>query len=219
MKLYVVISRLLTKMGQRSRRDAKLINQTSRLLQSTAHTEMVILDAGCGTMSISSKLAKEFGKPILVGVDLQRQRPGADLGGYVIGDAEQMPLRSGSVDVYLSFSVLEHLASPVRHVEEVNRVLKPSGLAVLQVPNEKHILEPHSLIPFYYVLPDSIKTGLKRMMGYSYLWFNDSVTPEYVSHIFKTNGFTEETKVGVYHFDFLKLLVTAPSYLFAFRHS
>lgn len=73
-------------------------------------------------------------------------------------------------DVVVIFHVLEHLSSPRKELEEVRRILKPSGLLVIEVPNIEHPL--HRLIKrrqlffvpghFYYFSPQTLLQLLKR---------------------------------------------------------
>jgi len=52
----------------------------------------------------------------------------------VVGDARQMPIASGSIDVVLCTQVLEHIREPVAVVAEIWRILKPGGTLLLTVP-------------------------------------------------------------------------------------
>ena len=51
--------------------------------------------------------------------------------GRVQCDAQALPLRSESVDTYLTFATLEHVPDPGRALEEMHRVLRPGGIAFL----------------------------------------------------------------------------------------
>jgi SAM-dependent methyltransferase len=55
----------------------------------------------------------------------------------VCGDVEVLPLRTGSVDVVFSYSVLQHIdRQKVMHFfGEAGRVLKPGGVLLVQLPN------------------------------------------------------------------------------------
>lgn len=52
----------------------------------------------------------------------------------VQGDLHELPLPPESVDVVLSFCVLEHLDDPERALAHMHRVLKPGGILVLGCP-------------------------------------------------------------------------------------
>lgn len=49
-------------------------------------------------------------------------------------DIHQMPFADRSFDVVLCNHVLEHVDNDIRAMEEIHRVLKPGGFAILQVP-------------------------------------------------------------------------------------
>ncbi|MDM8561059.1 class I SAM-dependent methyltransferase [Candidatus Parabeggiatoa sp. HSG14] len=52
----------------------------------------------------------------------------------VYGDAQTLPFADNSMDTVLLLDVLEHLPHPKDCISEIARVLKPTGLLVLQVP-------------------------------------------------------------------------------------
>jgi SAM-dependent methyltransferase len=56
---------------------------------------------------------------------------------YRSGSGETIPYAENSFDVVFSYSVLQHLAKQrVRNaIAEINRVLKPGGVALIQMPN------------------------------------------------------------------------------------
>ncbi len=48
---------------------------------------------------------------------------------------QSMPIDDESLDAVVSFHVLEHVDSPSQFLRHVNRILRPGGLAYLEVPN------------------------------------------------------------------------------------
>ena len=81
-----------------------------------------------------------------VGTDISNTRVGEELrlfaGADLLCDAHFLPFASESFDVVYSAAVLEHLAWPLRAVQEVRRVLKPGGLMLsnfsLMKPGHEH---------------------------------------------------------------------------------
>lgn len=59
----------------------------------------------------------------------------ASTGADVVGDIHAMPLPDDSVDAIICSSVLEHVRDPIRAMEELTRILKPSGQIFLYVPS------------------------------------------------------------------------------------
>lgn len=87
----------------------------------------LVVDLGCGKGPF-----KSLG-PRYVGLDLSlyalRTFHGA--GRCVQADIQEVPLRDGCAGVVLSTAALEHLPSPERCLAEVDRVLRPGGVAYL----------------------------------------------------------------------------------------
>ncbi|MBM4377464.1 MAG: methyltransferase domain-containing protein [Deltaproteobacteria bacterium] len=52
-------------------------------------------------------------------------------------DGAALPLESGSVDVVVSSSVVEYVSDLRHYATEVRRVLKPGGVFVVTVPDER----------------------------------------------------------------------------------
>lgn len=52
----------------------------------------------------------------------------------IFGDAQRLPLQSGSVDHVLLLDVLEHLPRPGDCLGDIHRVLRPGGKLTIQVP-------------------------------------------------------------------------------------
>ena len=78
-----------------------------------------VLDLGCGDMPYRT-LFTERGAIYL----------GADINGsaqIVIKPGEPLPVESASVDVVVSFQVLEHVRDVAAYLNEARRVLKPGG--------------------------------------------------------------------------------------------
>lgn len=65
-------------------------------------------------------------------VDFQNPSPGLQL---LRADLEQIPLRTCSVNVVMSVSVMEHLRNPLGAYQEIHRVLKPGGRFLFLTPN------------------------------------------------------------------------------------
>ena len=95
----------------------------------------MLLEVGCGNGRISRPMAT--GNTTVVGVDISRgmlkkaiktaEEEGNQSIHYLMGDAENMPLRSEIFDACLIYGVLHHLNSPPDCLKEVGRVLEPGG--------------------------------------------------------------------------------------------
>jgi ArsR family transcriptional regulator len=101
-------------------------------------------DLGCGTGELLSALKEKA--DIVIGVDsspkmlnIARNRlkdidEGIELR---LGEMEHLPLRDEEVELAIVNMVLHHIPSPLAGIEEVHRVLKPSGMLIL-VDFDKH---------------------------------------------------------------------------------
>jgi 2-polyprenyl-3-methyl-5-hydroxy-6-metoxy-1,4-benzoquinol methylase len=99
-----------------------------------------VLELGCGAGTYVRLLAKR-GHPV-VGLDYSlpglRRAVAADLplaGGYVAGDASDLPFRSGSFKAVACIGVLQALEKPETALTEIARVLEPGGVALVETLN------------------------------------------------------------------------------------
>jgi malonyl-CoA O-methyltransferase len=101
----------------------------------------LLLDIGCGTGRITQQLKRRSEQ--LLAMDLafgMLQHASTNTHLYLDkpitwlqGDAEQLPLKSHSVDTIFSSMVLQWCAHPERVLSELSRVLVPKGQAVLAI--------------------------------------------------------------------------------------
>ncbi len=101
-----------------------------------------ILDYGCGA-GYGTNLIWRRGRPReVVGIDLSPEAIAycrntyADLAShYQTMTAGDVPFGDRSFDVVLLFQVIEHVADDVRALDEIRRILRPGGVALLTTPN------------------------------------------------------------------------------------
>ncbi|MGS2724371.1 malonyl-ACP O-methyltransferase BioC [Porticoccus sp. GXU_MW_L64] len=94
------------------------------------------LDVGCGTGYLYSAVRQQFPQTQLTALDLapgmleyaQNYRPQADR--WLCGDAEALPLPDNSVDLVVSSLSYQWCEQPRHWGAELQRVLKPGGVAV-----------------------------------------------------------------------------------------
>lgn len=100
----------------------------------------VVLDLGCGSGYGAFELAKQAG--MVLGLDMspqaidfaRRNYVSPNL-SYLVGDCCQTGLAPSSFDAVICFEVIEHLAEQPRLMEEICRILKPSGFLLISTPN------------------------------------------------------------------------------------
>ncbi|MGH9321042.1 MAG: class I SAM-dependent methyltransferase [Vicinamibacteria bacterium] len=127
-----------------------------------------VLDAGCGSGGIAVSFAEECG--LAVGLDIKNKfsEAGKKLASersirnavFVQGDGTELPFESGSFDLVLSHSVIEHVDSAERYLAECHRVLRVGGILFLQTPPYlsfagSHLSRLRVPIPIHLLLPRS----------------------------------------------------------------
>jgi len=101
-----------------------------------------VLDIGCGsgvnTLLVAFRGARAFGVDISealvnLGVERFRLNPPPRPPKFIVGSAHSLPVRDESLDVVIGIAVLHHLDLD-RAIQELHRILKPGGRAILQEP-------------------------------------------------------------------------------------
>jgi len=60
---------------------------------------------------------------------------------FMSGDIFRLPFADNSIDILISSEVVEHLPEPLPALQEMQRVLKPSGYAMVTTPNPRNLPE------------------------------------------------------------------------------
>jgi len=96
----------------------------------------VILDAGCGRSFPTLKKLAGVTKH-LFGIDICKFDCSAEthLLNLINANLTEMAFKSGTFDLVISRSVLEHIENPAKMCEEIYRVLKPGGQYIFLTPN------------------------------------------------------------------------------------
>ncbi len=104
-----------------------------------------VLDIGCGNGRLMSHL-NERGMAF-VGLDSSSRMLASVHGPRVLGDAAQLPFRSGSLGSVAALYMLYHLPDPRLAIAESYRVLRPGGLFVASTPSRHDDPELRSALP------------------------------------------------------------------------
>jgi SAM-dependent methyltransferase len=105
-----------------------------------------ILENGCGVGMYVEKLAPLGGLIFGLEYDFERTlEAGRRNPGIINAAGEFLPYPSDSFDLILSHEVLEHVADDRLAVQEMVRVLKPGGRAVIFVPHIGYPFETHGI--------------------------------------------------------------------------
>lgn len=99
-----------------------------------------ILDVGCGTGAILSRVLEERENVKACGIDLSPgmiERAGEILGDNAelkIGDSENLPWEDGCFDAVVCNASFHHYPDPKKVLQEMKRVLKAGGILVIGDP-------------------------------------------------------------------------------------
>lgn len=109
-------------------------------------TNKVVLDIACGsgygTQLLSKKAKKVTGVDIdKSSIDFAKKNYSGNNTEFILGGGEDIPLDDNSVDVVITFETIEHIKDYRKFLNEINRVLKNDGIAIVSTPNEKEFTE------------------------------------------------------------------------------
>src|ERR1017187_7739850 len=114
---------------------------------------MVIADLGAGEGTLSQLMAQRARKVIAIdnsekmvefGAELARKHEIGNL-EYRLGDLEDVPIRSRTVDMAFLSQALHHAVHPERAVAEAWRILKPGGRIAILDLNRHHFEEAREM--------------------------------------------------------------------------
>jgi ubiquinone/menaquinone biosynthesis C-methylase UbiE len=120
-----------------------------------------VLEVGCGAGHLLARVpaGRQFGVD-LAHVLLQRARRRMGSGTALAqADAIDLPFPSDTFERVYCSEVLEHLPDPAAAIEEIRRVLRKGGVAVLSVPNESLINASKTLLRRTGLLRILLRTG------------------------------------------------------------
>lgn len=110
---------------------------TAEALLNLVQSDWIIADLGCGTGDAAERLAPIVKKIIAVDrepamIEAARKRlAGFSNIDFRRGELTQLPLKAGEVHAALMFLVLHHISDPQVALNEIARVLKPGGTAMI----------------------------------------------------------------------------------------
>jgi ubiquinone/menaquinone biosynthesis C-methylase UbiE len=150
--------------GDETSRIDTLLRRLDNLVDLNQLRNVVVI--GCGPKPQSIKLLQEKNH-VVVGIEPVPSFVGSareylgSAGSVVEGAAEAIPLPDGSQQIVFCYSVLEHVVSPSKSLDEMFRVLSPGGIAIIQTTNKLRISPTgwngEYRVPFFNWLPDLVK--------------------------------------------------------------
>jgi len=102
-----------------------------------------ILEVGCGRGVFAHYLANRYPNAVIVAVDFstaaieiaKKTYPGLHNLEFRTENAESLSWASGEFDWYISCETIEHVRTPFKMIQEIRRVLKPTGQFVITTEN------------------------------------------------------------------------------------
>lgn len=133
------------------------VGQAKLMLDLLQPRSGLLLDVACG-LGYMLDMAEERGV-LAVGLDiswiaLTKSRAERDSRRLVLGNGERLPCPDNVFDYVTCLGGLEHFIHPEIGMREIARVLKPSGKAVISLPNSHHLLAIYNVYKTGGILPE-----------------------------------------------------------------
>lgn len=111
-------------------------------LRSLNNKNISVLDLGCGGGNIDGYLKNKYPLWKITGVDIssnslkiaKKTFPNIS---FLESSADNLPLKTESIDLVVSFDTLEHFSNLEKVLDETKRVLKKNGFLYVAIPLEK----------------------------------------------------------------------------------
>ena len=126
------------------------------------------MDIGCHLGIFTTEFGRHIGAEKIYGIDVDtRAMKKAKSRGVMVKkvdlDKKKLPFRKGSFDAILCNQVIEHLLNPDNLLEEIHRVIKDDGYAIISTPN---LASLHNRIFLMFGLqPTTIAPSTKLVFG------------------------------------------------------
>jgi SAM-dependent methyltransferase len=127
----------------------------SQVAHYASETSPIILDIGCSSGFLLANLKTSFPKAYVMGADvvlgpllhLAKTMPGTPLLHF---DLTRCPFPDNSVDIAILLNVLEHIEDDTLAVRQLFRMLKPGGIAIIEVPAGPELFDIYDELLMHY---------------------------------------------------------------------
>jgi len=112
------------------------------------HDAPTLLEIGCSSGFLLRRLKTDFPQATVIGSDFLKD-PLDRLAAHLTGipllqfDAVRCPLPDESIDATILLNVLEHIGHDLDAMRQVARILRPGGIAVVEVPAGPHLYDAY----------------------------------------------------------------------------
>lgn len=113
----------------------KKLNEVLKLLPKNSQK---VLDVGCSSAILTAEIANNLPKSNVTGLDSYKKaidyakRKYANI-SFIVGDAHNLPFKNNVFDLVVCTETLEHVVDPHIALQEIKRVLKKSGAAIISM--------------------------------------------------------------------------------------
>jgi len=133
------------------------IGQARLMLDLLKVQQGLLLDVACGLgymLDMAEKRgAKAFGLDISW-TALTKSKVESSNRRLVLGNGEHLPWPDNTFDYVTCLGSLEHFIHPEIGVSEIARVLKPTGISVISLPNSHHLMAIYNVYKTGGILPE-----------------------------------------------------------------
>jgi SAM-dependent methyltransferase len=141
-----------------------------QLVEASLPHSSKILDAGCGPGGMAAKLMQhgyevwglDIAEPMI-----SHAREACGTNRFRVGDVERIPFPDDAFDGVVCLGVLPYLDADAKALSEIERVLKPGGIAVVSTPS--------ATCPLYHV--DRVVAAAERLYAFAKHRFRDVPLP------------------------------------------
>ena len=133
-------------------------------------TQPVIMEIGCSSGHLLERLHKEKPEATLIGADivyspllkLATKYPRIPMLRF---DLLNCPLADNSLDAVILLNVLEHIEDDTTALKQIKRILKPGGVAIIEVPAGPHLYDVYdkALLHFRRYLLSDLKKQVQQL--------------------------------------------------------
>jgi ubiquinone/menaquinone biosynthesis C-methylase UbiE len=110
--------------------------EAARILQEYGSPNPRVLDIGTADGLMLDYVCKLVPPSLAIGIDRSWELLKTNTNNYPVSmaDAEKLPFRDSSFDAVIATAIIEHVPNPAGFLNEIGRVLKSSGVAVITTP-------------------------------------------------------------------------------------
>lgn len=123
-------------------------NEVAKLIEPAKN----VLDVGCADGTFTKVIFQKTKAGRLIGIDIlktsidyvKRRFARNKSMKFKVADAHKLPFNNGEFDAVFCLEALEHVVDPLKVLQEIYRVLKKGGYAIVLVPSENWLF--HSIV-------------------------------------------------------------------------